>query len=219
MKELLCVIVTHFTIILLGFKQHSIAGSEQNWRHSKPADTSSFNRIILIKEDSNKDLEIYNEILQTLGFVSVIITLIYLSKQNRLASRNNILGSFQHVYNHLNDFNVAINQSGELAEIIIKGRQSYTTLHRVEQLRFEHTYGWLANILEGWLMLIQESKMSGTFKEAQVKNIKSIIDVYFSYNGVQEFWSGYQTMYSQEICALINQTLQRHAESERFDIS
>nr|WP_067054273.1 hypothetical protein [Mucilaginibacter sp. L294] len=165
-------------------------------------------QVIIIKEpeESNK-FEGFNEVLQTLSFIAVVVTLLYLAKQNRLAANNTILGSFQHVYNHLNDFNLAVNQSNDLATVIIKGRQSYSELLPHEKLRFEHTYGWLANILEGWLMLIEESRMSGHFKETQIANIKSIILFYFSHPGLYEFWPSYESMYTPEICKMINDVL------------
>lgn len=76
-----------------------------------------------------------------------------------------------------------------------------------EKIRFEHTYGWLVNILEGWYILVIETNMSGEFKEDQIGNIKSIVQYYFSYPGVEEFWSNYQSMYIPEICALISENI------------
>lgn len=74
------------------------------------------------KEKDDSTFNIINAVLQTLSFIAVVITLVYLSLQNKLAAKNTVLSSFQHTQNHLNQFNVAINQSNDLAEIIIKGR-------------------------------------------------------------------------------------------------
>ena len=148
-------------------------------------------------------LDIINTIVQTVGAISVLITLIYLSIQTRISNENNKLGSFQHIRDSINNFNITIGQSSDLAELIVKGQKSYYSLSEIEKLRFTHIYGGLLNIIESWLILLNETKMSRELHLAQLKNINNLIQYHFSFNGSAEFWEIHKSMYIPELNDLI----------------
>ena len=77
---------------------------------------------------------------QLAAAVAVLITLVYLAQQVRQSNRQNLLSAFRHTYDSLNEWALAVAESGEVAAIVLRGRQSYNDLGDIERFRFDHVH-------------------------------------------------------------------------------
>jgi hypothetical protein len=206
------------------FKPYTGFSQRRNDTKSKPnlITTDSLKKYLSIVVENNtiKQIEIreskeetflglnFNEIgiiVQVTSLIGLIITLAYLAKQNAIANKNNMISAFQHSMDSINEFNNVIAESSDLAGIIVRGRISFSQLSEEEKLRFEHTYGRLLNIVEAWHSLAEKTAISFKDKQEQVDNVKAVVQFYFNYPGVLEFWEGYKSMYLPTVSVLIDE--------------
>jgi hypothetical protein len=134
----------------------------------------------------------------------LIVTLLYLARQIRVAREQSLLDSFQHIHDHINQFNDSLAQSQDLADLVVSGRASFDKLSSGQQLRFEHVYGRLLNILESWHFQVTKTSLNSEYRKAHLSNIVQVIRHYFRYDGVRKFWAGYRNLYPLDLQELID---------------
>lgn len=154
--------------------------------------------------------EIISAIAQAGAAVAMTITLIYLALQVRYLKRQNMLASFQHTYNAINDFDNSISQSEELASIVVRGQISRTDLTPAERLRFDHVFGRLLNIVESWQFQVIETTGAGSFREEQLQNIREFVRTRCSSPGVYDFWGQFKQCYNAAMHQLIEENIGRN---------
>jgi len=139
--------------------------------------------------------------------VAVLVTLVYLARQVRQSNRQNLLGAFQHTYDSLNEWALSIVGSGEIPEIILRGRQSYEDLNDIERLRFDHVHFVLLNIIESHYYQVQKTAMDDDYRRWAMENLVVLVRGYLEYPGAREFWRNVQQYYRPEIRKLISGSL------------
>lgn len=138
------------------------------------------------------------------GAGAVIITLIYLSLQVKSVKDQTSHTAHMHVYDTVNEFSRMIAESETLGTIIVKGRESYTSLADDERIRFEHAYGFLLSFLESWLVQLEQMNTVRE-KEEALSNIRTALQIYCMYPGVKELWSDVQVLYSSTLIKLFRE--------------
>lgn len=149
------------------------------------------------------DLMELGAIGELVGGIAVVVTLIYLATQIRALKQQNLLASYQHSYDGVNQFCDLLASFDDLASIVIRGRQSVSTLTPEESLRFQHVHGRLLNIVESWYFQVTQTAPRGKLREEQLKNIAVFVRTYFSYPGVLEFWNEAKVLFNEETARLI----------------
>ncbi len=139
--------------------------------------------------------------------VAVLITLIYLARQVRLSNRQNLLGSYRHTYDSLNEWALFVAESGEIPAIILRGRESYTDLSDIERLRFDHVHFVFLNIIESHYYQVQKTAMDREYRQWAMDNLVVLVRGYFDYPGAREFWRGVQGYYQPEIRKLVTDSV------------
>lgn len=152
----------------------------------------------------------FSVITNVVNLVVVVITLFYVSKQLKILVQQNILSPFQNTYNELNQFNDTISQSGQVSEVVFKGRKSLLSLSESEKIQFEHLHCRLLNTLEGWIILSQETIENVENKNAQIKSIRKIVKYYYTFPGTIDFWEKYKELYSVELGQIMDEQIQIH---------
>ena len=147
---------------------------------------------------------------ELVGGVAVLVTLIYLAVQLRQLKQQNLLASYRHNYDSLNDFCDVFSGSAELASIIVRGRESISTLSPEEYLRFEHVHGRLLNLVESWYFQVSQTAPPGPHRDEQLSNIKVFVRRYFDYPGVLEFWSDFKVLFNLDTHRLIAENTGPH---------
>ncbi len=142
---------------------------------------------------------------ELVGGVAVLATLIYLATQLRQLKQQNLLVSYQHTYDSVNAFCDVVSSSDELASIIVRGRQSTSTLTPEENLRFQHVHGRLLNTVESWYFQVVQTAPGGQYRQEQLSNIEVFVRFYFDYPGVLEFWSDAKLAFNSDTNRLIEE--------------
>lgn len=130
---------------------------------------------------------------EILGAGAVLITLVYLAVQIRHVRKQNESNALDHIIEALNDFAGRIAESESLADILSRGRASYSALDEGEKLRFDHIHYVLLNNLESWY--VQHHQIYGMTREQNIENIKGNIALFCGYRGFREFWGPARSLY------------------------
>ena len=144
---------------------------------------------------------------EIVGSLAVLVTLVYLAMQVRHFKQQTMITSYQHTISSLNEFADQVSSSESLAEIIARGRTSYTSLTPVERLRFDHIYLRLLNSVESWYLQVLQTTEAGPYRDEQLRNIRVVINKFCAFPGVSEFWCGWKLLYSIEIRKLIEDNI------------
>lgn len=139
---------------------------------------------------------------EVVAAITVLITLIYLSLQVRSVKEQTSSAAHQYEFNGLNQFAITVAESESLCEVMVKGRNSYSSLSDTEKLRFDHIYSYFFNLVESMYLL--NGRTSHILSEPDtLENIKENVRLYCDNPGVREFWSQYQRFYPDTIKSLV----------------
>ena len=146
-------------------------------------------------------------VAEIIGAVAVVATLLYLAVQIRQANRQDLLGSFQHLYDTINSFCRMIAESEHLAEIVSRGRESYGELSDVDRMQFDHAHLHLLNIIESHLFQLQRADMDTRYRDWAVQNLAEIASAYFGFPGTREFWKNAESFFDADVRKLVNDNI------------
>lgn len=146
-------------------------------------------------------------VAEIIGAVAVVATLLYLAVQIRQANRQDLLGSFQHLYDTTNSFCRMIADSEDLAEIVSRGRESYAELSDEDRMRFDHAHLHLLNIIESHLFQLQRADMDTRYRDWAVQNLAEIASAYFGFPGSREFWKNAESFFDTDVRKLVNDNI------------
>lgn len=150
------------------------------------------------------NLENFRAIAEILGIIAVLVTLVDIARQTREGNWQKKVDTMQHLIESLNNLSMVLAQSPELAAIVTRGRDSFASLRRDEQLQFEHFHGPLLNILENWLFQINTFHLKAD-RDSAYEDIRKILRTYFNYPGALEFWEKYKNMFPGQLHELMKE--------------
>lgn len=146
---------------------------------------------------------------QAVGALAVVVTLAYLARQVRQANRQALLSSFQHTYDSINHFLESTLASGEVADIVVRGRESYEALSAAERLRFDHFHLIVLNIVESHLFQVDRTadRMEKDYRAWAQENMKAVVQGYLAFPGTRSFWSHVEGFFEPRARTFISATL------------
>ena len=127
-------------------------------------------------------------VAETVGTILVLITLIYLAVQMRIANKQREIESLRHTYDGINRVCELLSESTEKASIVLRGRESLENLTDEEQIVFEFMHIRILNTVESWYMQLMETSPPGEYRDQQLENIVSLVVYFFESPGAQEIW-------------------------------
>jgi hypothetical protein len=138
-----------------------------------------------------------------IGFVFIAAALIYLAlqvKQYTKATRQNthisFLGKFL-------DFNIALAQHKELADVYQRGLRGLKGLGREEQSQFFST----ATFIFSYWNEAYRGFQQGMLPQEHWDECRAILTDFAQFPGVQEYWEYRKHWYSSELQSLVNQLI------------
>ena len=127
-------------------------------------------------------------VAETVGTIVVLITLIYLTVQIRIANKQRELESLRHTYDGINRMCELLCESTEKASIVQRGRESLNNLSDEERMVFEFMHIRILNSVESWYMQLMETSPPGEYRDQQLENISGVTTYMLNYPGTQEIW-------------------------------
>ncbi len=127
-------------------------------------------------------------IAETVGTIGVLVTLVYLSIQMRIANKQRETEALRTNWDGINRFCEILAESTDRASIVIRGRESLDDLTSEEHLVFEFLHIRILNSIELWYMQLMETSPPGEYRDQQLENIEGVIVYMFNYKGALEIW-------------------------------
>jgi hypothetical protein len=127
-------------------------------------------------------------VAETVGTIAVLVTLVYLSIQVRIANKQREMESFRHNWDGLNRMCELLGESTEKTAIVIRGRESLESLNDEERMVFEFMHLRILNTIESWYMQLMKTSPPGEYRDQQIENIESVIVYVLNYPGALEIW-------------------------------
>ena len=128
-------------------------------------------------------------IAETAGTIAVLVTLVYLAVQMKIANKQREIESLRHNWDGLNRCCELLGESTEKASIVIRGRESLSNLSDEERLVFEFLHIRFLNTIEIWYVQLLETSPPGAYRDQQLENISGVIRYLFDYPGSQKIWN------------------------------
>jgi hypothetical protein len=144
---------------------------------------------------------------EVLGAIAVLATLLYLARQIKQLTKQNHIEAFQHMQDQLNTYLRQISSSEETASLVVKGRQSYSSLNEVERLRFSYIQFQLLNFIESHYTQSRQTALDDDYRQWVDNNLQEILKGEFAYPGCIEFWQSAEPFFDDEVRELINRSL------------
>lgn len=147
---------------------------------------------------------------QVAGALAVFLTLAYLARQVRQSNRQDLLRSFQHTYDSINQFLESTLASADVAEVVVRGRESYANLTAPDRLRFDHFHLVLLNVVESHLFQVERTAdaLEKDYRSWARENMKAVVQGYFSFPGTRTFWSNVEAYYEPNIRHFVSKALE-----------
>ncbi len=138
---------------------------------------------------------------EILGALAVFITLLYLARQVRQSNRQNLLSSFQHTYDSINQFLESTLMSEQVADVVVRGRESYEALPEADRLQFDHFHLVILNIVESHLFQVERTAgaLEQEYREWAVENMGAVVKAYFSIPWTRTCWSQAEAFFEPKI--------------------
>jgi hypothetical protein len=127
-------------------------------------------------------------VAETMGTIAVLVTLLYLAAQMRVANKQREIEALRYNWDGLNRICDILGESTEKASIVKRGRESLENLTEEERLIFEFMHIRILNTIELWYVQLEETSPSGEYYEQQLENIEGVIVFMLNYPGAQEIW-------------------------------
>jgi hypothetical protein len=128
-------------------------------------------------------------IAETVGTFAVLITLIYLAIQLRIANKQREIESLRHNWDGLNQLCGLLSESPEKAAIVLRGRESLQSITEEERMVFEFIHIQMLNTIEAWFIQLMETSPPGSYRDQQTENMGQIIVFLFDHPGTRELWN------------------------------
>ena len=127
-------------------------------------------------------------IAETVGTLAVLVTLVYLAIQLRVANKQREIESFRHNWDGLNQICGLLSESPEKASIVLRGRRSLEQITEEERMVFDYIHIHMLNTLEAWFHQLMETSPPGSYRDQQLHNMGQIVVFLFDYPGTRQLW-------------------------------
>jgi hypothetical protein len=127
-------------------------------------------------------------VAEAVGTIAVLITLLYLAMQMRVANKQREIDSLRHNWDGLNQICELLGESTEKASIVKRGRESLESLTDEEHMVFEFMHIRILNTIEIWYMSLMETSPPGEYRDQQLENIAGVIVYVLNYPGPRGIW-------------------------------
>jgi len=147
------------------------------------------------------------EIVQILGGVGVIASMIYVGIQIRNNARAVRAATYQQLsVNTVNGW-LNLGHDGDTTDILLRGRDDFFALSPVESARFRFlVLGYVGGFANAWFHL-----KIGTLRETDWKAITGDMDAFFAAPGTHAAWPLVKSRFTPEFIAFVDQILIRQA--------
>ena len=152
-------------------------------------------------------------IAESMGTIAVVVTLVYLASQLRMANKQREQEASRDNLDRLNQLCELFSQSIEKASIINRGRKSLSSLSADERLIFEYIHFQVLNAIEGWYMQLMKTSRPGSYRDQQLDNIIGSIPFLLDHRGAREVWETAKHLYLP-VQQLIDDTLSESGKDE-----
>jgi hypothetical protein len=159
---------------------------------------SIFNFIVaLSKQEGNTHMnwEAIGVVVEIVGTIAVILTLVYLSKQIQGGNKQAELEGLRHTIDGFNQYCDLIVSSIETANLMNRGRRGLAELNEDELLQFEHIHYRFLNTMESWARSIQLTARDKDYREKQESNMKETVFVWFGNPGSRAIWESFRNSF------------------------
>ena len=140
------------------------------------------------ERDVQMNWDAISAVAEAVSTIVVLITLLYLAVQMRIANKQREIESLRHNYDGLNQLCELLSESTEKASIVKRGRESLENLTDDEQMVFEFIHIRILNSIESSYMQLVETSPPGEYRDQQLENIVALIVYFFKSPGAQEVW-------------------------------
>ena len=127
-------------------------------------------------------------VAESVGTIAVLVTLLYLSMQMRVANKQREVESLRHNWDGLSRMCELLGESTEKASIVKRGRESLESLTDEERMVFEFMHLRVFNTIEVWYLSLMETSPPGEYRDQQLENIAGVIVYVLNYPGVRDIW-------------------------------
>jgi len=145
-------------------------------------------------------------VAETVGTLAVLITLIYLAVQMRIANAQREIESLRHNWDGLNQLCEMLSESPERASIVLRGRESLDSLSGEERMIFEFIHLRILNTIESWHLQLMQTSPPGEYRDQQLRNISGAVVFFFEYEGSQALWETIKHMF-EPIQSLLDEAI------------
>ena len=153
------------------------------------------------------------EILQVIGGVGVIGSLIYLGIQIRNNSRALRAATILQISHTMQGalFNMASNE--EMTSLVLRGGDNFSLLSRVEKARFRFHGMFILSINQN--VYIQHK--IGTLTNSDWDSFNKDLDTYFDMKGARQAWQHYKARFNPEFQAYVDAIVERNNAKDRSE--
>ena len=150
------------------------------------------------------------EILQVIGGIGVIGSLIYVAIQVRNNARALRAATFLQISHNMQGalFNMASNE--ELASLVLRGGDDFSALSRIEKARFRFHGMFILSLNQN----IYTQHKIGTLTNSDWDSFNKDLDSYFDMNGARQAWQHYKGRFNPEFQAYVERIIERAKAKE-----
>ena len=156
--------------------------------------------------------EAMGSIAEVVGAVGVVVSLLYLALQIRMQNRQARLEVVNELARQRNEYSGSLADNHELAEVWLRGLNSYEDLSEVERVRFSAHIARMVRVMESLYQHRTEDQFAGENWEAFEQYIRDV----FSYPGAQQWWRIRSSHFTQPFQAHVDGHITRAGEDANF---
>jgi hypothetical protein len=150
---------------------------------------------------------------QIMAAIAVIPSLIYLGIQIRNQSRGSQRASAKIFILHWSDIRRSMSDNGELAEIHLRGLQSFEELDPVAKLRFGSALGRLFLLSQG----LYQFYLDGALSPELWRTFERATADLAAYPGVQAWWATRKDWHTEQFRALLERMISEAGQPTAYE--
>ena len=141
---------------------------------------------------------------EVIGGVAVLISLIYVAIQIRQNTAVVRTSNYADLSFKVSEFNQLIAENGELADIYVRGTESYTSLNEIEKIRFNMTVSRLMQAIQAMFHLRQRGYIDSKLAQTNFDSVA----LFLAEPGLQEWWQDNKQWWESEFQHFVNEMIE-----------
>jgi len=142
---------------------------------------------------------------EVIGGVAVLISLIYVAIQIRQNTAVVRTSNYADLSFKVSEFNQLIAENGELADIYIRGIDSYADLSAIEQTRFNMTISRLMQAIQAMFHLRQRGYIDSRLAQTNFDSVA----LFLAAPGLQEWWQDNRQWWEAEFQHFVDEMIEK----------